>query len=143
MGGEGPDRGRLEQMVEGLGLRPFFQFPGWVEKEKMREFFSQAQIFVFPKWWLEYGSVVLTEAMAFGLPCIIPGGGSLEWLAEKACFTFKDGDIEDLADKIEQLSNDNILRKILAKNSMKRAGELDYKVLTNKLNLVINSVISK
>ena len=48
-------------------------FPGWVEKSAV-QFFKDAHVFVFPRWWIEYGSAVLTEAFAFGLRQLFPAG---------------------------------------------------------------------
>lgn len=140
MGGGGPEEKRLRQLSSDLQLESVVFFPGWVEKEKMMDFFNQTQIFILPKWHIEYSSVLLIEAMAYGLPCIVPAGGGLAWLAGDGARTFKDSNVEDLADKIEQLLNDSNLRIRLAKNSLKRAQDLDYKILTKRLDIIINSI---
>ncbi|MBI5045427.1 MAG: glycosyltransferase family 4 protein [Candidatus Niyogibacteria bacterium] len=141
MSGGGPDKERLESMVRDLGLGKYFSFPGWVAREKMFEFFLATQIFVFPKWWMEYGSALLTEAMAFGIPCIIPGGGALEWLTAGSALTFNPNDHIDLAKKIEKLGKDEGLRIKLSKDILVRAQSLDYRVLGRKLNAVIESLV--
>jgi len=137
MSGDGPDKERLEAMVLEMGLKKYFSFPGWVARDKMFEFFLSSQIFIFPKWWIEYGSALLTEAMAFGMPSIIPGGGALEWLTEGSAMTFTPNDAKDLSKKMHQLGGDARLRIELSKAILSRAKHLDYRVLGCKLNDVM------
>ena len=94
---------------------------------------GQAHIFIFPRWWIEYGSVVLTEAMSMGLPCIVPAGGALEWLSKGGSLPYEPDDYKDLAKKIEELGSSTDLRIKLALGGLKRAEELDYKKLVIKL----------
>lgn len=141
MSGGGPDKERLEAMVREMGLVKYFSFPGWVARDRMFEFFLSSQIFVFPKWWIEYGSALLTEAMAFGMPCIIPGGGALEWLTMGSAMTFTPDDPKNLSEKMGQLVRDEQLRIKLSKAILSRAKHLDYRVLGRKLNDVMTAVV--
>jgi len=141
IGGTGPDEARLKQLVKDLNLESIIDFPGWLEKEKMYENLSRAQIFIFPKWWTEYGSVVLTEAMALGLPCLIPAGGALAWLSEGGSLPFAVDDEKDLARKIQELADNEALRIKLALGGLKRAQELDYKNLTLKLEKALKFAV--
>ncbi|HCB35317.1 MAG TPA: hypothetical protein DEP25_01610, partial [Candidatus Taylorbacteria bacterium] len=84
LSGGGEEKERLEKLTKELGLSETIFFSGWVEKEKLYQFFKEAHVFIFPKWWIEYGSAGLTEAFAFGLPSIISGGGALEWFAKNS-----------------------------------------------------------
>lgn len=141
MSGSGPDKERLQEMVNNLGLRSYISFPGWVTKEELEKFFQQAHIFILPKWWIEYTSVLLIEAMAYGLPSIVSGGGGLEWLVGKKGLTFKEDDIISLARKIEELGNNSELRIDLAESILKKAVELDYKKLIIQMEDVMRSVV--
>ena len=141
MSGGGPDKERLENMVLEMGLKKYFSFPGWVERDKMFEFFLVSQIFIFPKWWIEYGSALLTEAMAFGMPCIIPGAGALEWLTEGSALTFIPDNTKDLSEKIHLLGENERLRTKLSKDILTRAKHLDYRVLERKLNDVMMTAV--
>src|SRR3990167_5761437 len=69
--GDGPDKKRIETLTKNLGLSDFISFPGWVDKETLSRYFLNSHIFIFPKWWLAYGSALLTEALAFWLSCKI------------------------------------------------------------------------
>lgn len=137
IGGAGSDEERLHKLTKDLKLEKYINFSGWLEKEKMYENLGRAHIFIFPKWWVEYGSVVLTEAMSMGLPCIVPSGGALEWLSGGGSLPFAADDYNDLAKKIEKLGDSGDLRIKLALGGLKRAQELDYKKLVVKLERAI------
>ncbi len=140
LSGGGPDKERLLTLTKELGLSETIEFPGWVEKEKLYEFFKGAYVFVFPRWWIEYGSAVLTEAMAFGLPSIIPGGGALEWLTAGSALTFQNENVNELATQIETLIENKSFRLELAERALKRANDLDYLKLSTRLERTMISV---
>lgn len=137
LSGGGPDRERLETIANELGLQSLVKFPGWVPREELYGFFAKAHIFIFPRWWIEYGSSVLTEAFAFGLPSIIPGGGALEWLAGGSALMFKNENVNELARQIKRLGESAQLRAELAGKAFVRATELDAKTLAKRLESVL------
>jgi len=141
LSGGGEEKERLEKLTKELGLSETIFFSGWVEKEKLYQFFKEAHVFIFPKWWIEYGSAVLTEAFAFGLPSIIPGGGALEWLAKSSALTFHNDNVDELARQIEKLGESRELRVTLAREALARAGELDAGTLAKRLEHTLTSAI--
>ena len=141
--GDGPDKERIKTLTKELGLSDFITFPGWVDKETLSRYFLNSHIFIFPKWWLAYGSALLTEALAFGLPCIIPAGGALEWLTEGNVATFKHDDFVGLADKMKQLAEDENVRIALAQKSLARVETLDYRVLCKRLESILETAFRK
>lgn len=142
MSGGGPEYERLVSLAKELGVAEYFQFPGWVNKEQLQQFFYNSHIFVFPKWWMEYGSAVLTEAMAFGLPLIVPVGGALEWLATGAALTFTPDTIEELAKQMQKLAESSEIRLDLARQSHEHAATLDCRRLAAKLEKYLNSTLA-
>lgn len=138
MSGGGPELENLVRQAKELKLDKQVSLPGWVNKEQLAEYFKNCDVFIFPKWWIEYGSAVLTEAMAYGLPLIIPGGGALEWLAQKAAITFTPDSVESLQKQMEQTIYDAALRSTLATESKKRIQALDCQVLAKKLETVLS-----
>lgn len=140
--GSGLDEERIKNMVKEFHLENIFIFPGWVEKTKLDEYFRKSDIFVFPSWWLEYGSALLTEALAYGLPCVIPGGGGLEWLVKGAAKTFKFGDVQSLSESIDFFIKNSEFRLEYATKALQRAEELCYENLTKNLEAVCKKVYS-
>jgi glycosyltransferase involved in cell wall biosynthesis len=139
LSGDGPDKKRIEGMIKEMGLEQYFTLPGWVSKETLAKYFLTSQIFIFPKWWIEYGSALLTEALAFGLPCIIPAGGALEWLTEGKMSMFKNDSPEEMTAAIQSLGEDETMRIAIAKNSLARADTLDASILSKRLTQLLSS----
>lgn len=67
LGGEGPERARLQELAKDLGIADQVSFPGWVDD--VPEFLAQGDVFVLPSRDEPFGIAVL-EAMASGLPII-------------------------------------------------------------------------
>lgn len=123
LGGTGPLEAELKQMVKDLNLENYIQMPGWVPREKFFESLKDADIFIQPRWRTDMTSISLIEAMSFGLPSILPGGGGLEWDAKNSALYFKDNDVNNLAQKIEELGNDPKLRLKLSRQCYIRLAE--------------------
>jgi glycosyltransferase involved in cell wall biosynthesis len=65
--GEGPERGRLEGIIEGLGLSKCADLPGYVDNPYA--YMSRAAVCVLSSRWEGFGNV-LVEAMACGTPVV-------------------------------------------------------------------------
>ncbi|MDP3710331.1 MAG: glycosyltransferase family 4 protein [bacterium] len=141
MSGTGPELNNLQRQVSELKLQDFFYFPGWVDREELLSFFQQAQIFIFPNWWPEYGSVTFEEAMSFGLASIIPDGGALEWLSGGTAFTFKSNNVADLSRAMQQLGEDTNLRIKIAQKSLEHIVKLDYRIVGRELERILKSIV--
>ncbi|MSU55767.1 MAG: glycosyltransferase [Candidatus Taylorbacteria bacterium] len=141
--GGGPEKEKLEKMAVLLGIEREVTFPGWVPREVLYGFFKDAHVFIFPRWWIEYGSAVLTEAMAFGLPSIIPGGGALEWLSDKTALTFQNENPEELCTRITELGENAPLRTLCAHQTLARAKTLDASVLAKAFEQVFTHCRTK
>ncbi len=120
LGGSGPEEALVNNMIKELDLEKYVELPGWMSKEQLFNYHRRADIFIQADWMVFGTSISLLYAMAFGLPCILPGGGGLEWVANDCAIYFKNHDPEDLAKKIEQLGNDAALRAKLSRNCYRR-----------------------
>lgn len=140
LSGDGPEKERLQALARLLGVHERVVFPGWVPRETLYRFFTEVHVFVFPRWWIEYGSAVLTEAFAFGLPCIIPRGGALEWLSGGGALTFVPDDAQSLTACIRVFAHDVEARIRHAEASLNRARALDYEALSAKFE---DAILSK
>ena len=67
--GDGDDKLNLEQYVQSNEINNYVRFHGFVEKERLPEFFSKSSVFLFQTDFDIWG-LVLNEAMAAGVPCI-------------------------------------------------------------------------
>lgn len=73
-----------------------------------------------PEWKEQFGRVV-PEAMICEIPVITSDSGSLPYITGDAGLVFKEGDADDLKNKIELIMNDKKLREKLIKKGLERA----------------------
>ena len=119
--GDGPDKEELEQLAVQLKIEDrvkFISFTSNVEK-----FYLKASIFVSSSRWEGFG-LVLTEAMECGVPVIaFNNSGPKEIISKNGVngILIKNKTVEDLAEGIMLLINNETLRSNIAKESIKRA----------------------
>lgn len=75
--GDGPERSRLEQLAETLGVRASIRFEGTVLGDELGAHLARADLFVLPSRSEGFG-VVLIEALATGLPVVATRSGGPE-----------------------------------------------------------------
>lgn len=99
--GDGPDRSRLEERVQNLGLAEQVQFVGYKSQSEVRNFFQETDVFVLPSF-AEGVPVSLMEAMASGLPVISTQIAGISELVEdeKSGYLVMPGNTEQIAQKI-------------------------------------------
>lgn len=108
--GDGPFRQRLEQQVLQKGLHNSFVFLGF--RQDVHELLRIFDIFVLPSLYEGLPNVVL-EAMATGLPVVAtPVDGTKEAVIDRETgFLVPVGDVEKLADRIDQLVGNKKLKR--------------------------------
>jgi glycosyltransferase involved in cell wall biosynthesis len=74
MVGDGPDEGRLRALVRELALEPIVEFVGRVEPNRVRDYYAAADVALLTTARLEGLPMTVLEALACGLPCIVPTG---------------------------------------------------------------------
>lgn len=134
--GEGEERNNLEKQADQLNVNDKLVMPGFVQN--VSDYYRDAAIFLLPSKY-EGTPNALLEAMAFGLPCVISDSlpGALELIEDgESGFVFKNGDVEDLQDKIRFLIENpgfrvkmgkaarNTVRKFGTENAIKNWEEL-------------------
>lgn len=143
LSGDGPEREPLRSLARALGIEKQVEFPGWVAKERLLELLEIADIFILPRWRPELASMLLFEAMSFGIPCIVPGESALAWSAGNGALTFEDENSADLAKQIERLQRDAALRKELSKNALCRLKEIDYRSVAKELDFLLRDLLKR
>jgi glycosyltransferase involved in cell wall biosynthesis len=115
--GEGPDQRALEQLAAGLGIRACVHFLGFCPNPF--PYVRQAEMLVLSSRG-EGSGIVLSEAMALGTPVIAtdcPSGPRALLEDGKAGLLVPPGDVEALANAIERLHTDTLLRRALVQNA--------------------------
>lgn len=70
IGGKGPERERLEALVNELGLTSNVRFLGFIPDEQLADYYRAADLFVLPTMALEGFGLVTVEALSSGTPAV-------------------------------------------------------------------------
>ena len=82
VGGEGPERQNLEQLVRRLALDDNVTMTGFIPSEQLHKYYAAADFFVIPTRQLEGFGLVSPESLACGTPVLgTPVGGTVEILS--------------------------------------------------------------
>jgi glycosyltransferase involved in cell wall biosynthesis len=130
LSGDGPDRARLEKLVAELALEKYVSFAGWLDRSALDQLLLLAHIFIFPKWWIEYTSVLLMETFAFGL-------------TDHKAATFTPDNHQEMTLCIEELGENEERRLEVALAMFARPHDLDFRILLKKMEAVILSTVKQ
>jgi len=123
--GGGSQGTRIRQILMNRGVLDRVHFGGQVTYGDLPRWYHMADIYISPSH-VDGSSVSLMEALACGLPCLVSNiAGNKEWISEdENGWLFRDGDADDLAEKI--------LHAIKNRRSFKKIGESARKTAEQK-----------
>lgn len=100
----------VRRAIEDAGLEDRIRLHGALDSAALAERYAQADVFVLPSWYEGYGMVV-TEAIAHGLPVITTTGGALaQTLPSGAGCAVAPGDTAALAEALQSFIGDRDAR---------------------------------
>ena len=70
IGGQGPERARLEALIQALDLTANVRMLGFISEDKLVPYYQAADAFVLPTLALEGFGLVTTEALSCGIPVL-------------------------------------------------------------------------
>ncbi|GEN28372.1 hypothetical protein HVA01_20180 [Halovibrio variabilis] len=115
---------RVEQLIEQHGLQARVHLHGECDGETLETAYRHAHALLLPSWYEGYGMVV-TEALAHGLPVITTTGGALrDTLPEGAGLSVIPGDSDALQDALNRFCHDAELRHRLRQGAIKSREQL-------------------
>ena len=127
IGGDGPDRQRLEKLASSLGIAPFVDFRGRVDDDELLQLYRSADIFILvsafsldPMDPLGEGvPLVVLEAQACGCPAITSRlDGSRESIVDGQTGLLADpNDTADITRVLNILASDRQMRQRLGQNA--------------------------
>lgn len=118
--GDGPDRGRLEELGARAGTR--VEFLGHVPPEQVRQLLRGAVAVLMPSRYHEFSPYSALEAMAQGVPVVATAMGGLpELIGGERCVPA--GDSGALAARLAALWSDGRLRQAEGEDLLDRARE--------------------
>lgn len=107
-----------EKLIKKLGLEDSVFYPGVLPPEKVAEYYSAADLFVFPSFAEGFGRPPV-EAMACGLPTVVANTTSLPEVVGDASILFNPYNIDEMKRKVRMILDDKSLQKKLKKKGLK------------------------
>ncbi len=104
--GDGPERPRLEALVQELGLQEQITFLGKLQGEELVTCLNRFRFILVPSIWEEPFGLVALEGMACGCIPIVSEGGGLPEAIGPAGITFKKGKLQSLVASMMLLAED-------------------------------------
>ena len=122
--GDGPLRGKLEELVRDVGLKEQVRFLGSRDRGDIPKILAITDIFVLPSLWEGLPTAII-EAMAAGCPVVATAvAGTPEVVMDRETgFLVNSRDREALAQKIAKLLKDPQLRETMGEAGVKRIKE--------------------
>jgi glycosyltransferase involved in cell wall biosynthesis len=123
--GGGSQGANIRRILMNGGVMERVHFGGQVGQRDLPRWYHMADIYISPSH-VDGTSVTLLEALASGLPCLVSDiPGNKDWIEEGVNgWTFRDGDVDDLAEKI--------LLAIKSRRSFKKIGDAARKTAEEK-----------
>jgi glycosyltransferase involved in cell wall biosynthesis len=113
-------------LVERLGISPWVQFTGWIDREILPSFYAMALALVLPSLYESFG-LPIVEAMASGTPVITSNCFGAREIAGEAAMLVNPFRIESIAEGMETVLFDMGLRNRLIAAGRKRAEAYSWK----------------
>lgn len=123
--GEGPERSRLQQLVDDLGITGSTEFLGWLEPEQIEELYMATDVIVHPARWDPFPLVVL-EAMSWGKVVIASDvcGSAVDRIQNgRNGYMFSEGNVDELTELILQVSKIEATRRDIGAVARRTAEE--------------------
>jgi len=125
--GSGPQKGRLQGLVQELGLKEQVVFDSPIPSSGMPDYYRGLDLLVlpsrtYPNWKEQFGRVLI-EAMATGVPVVGSDSGEIPNVIGEAGLIFPQDDALALREAIEKIRGDKELRQRLAQAGRERVLE--------------------
>jgi glycosyltransferase involved in cell wall biosynthesis len=142
--GGGSQGTKIRQILTNGGVMDRVHFGGQVSQTDLPRWYHMADLYLSPSH-IDGSSVSLMEALASGLPCLVSDiPGNREWIEDGINgWLFRDGDVDDLAEKILNAIENRRLFKKIGEAARKTAEEkADWKKNFGKLLQAYEKVMS-
>jgi glycosyltransferase involved in cell wall biosynthesis len=127
---------------EALGIKDWVRWPGWVEQEDLAGFYALAEALLLPSLFESCGLPVL-EAMAAGCPVVTANCYGTKELAEGAAVLVDPQSVDEIADGIRRVLDDQTLRAELIAAGRVRSREFGWRRCATETLQVLERVQSE
>jgi glycosyltransferase involved in cell wall biosynthesis len=141
--GEGPEEAGLAALVRELGLEEEVSLVGYLGEEELLNAYSASDVFVFPTYWAEGFSTVLSEAMWAGLPIVTTRlRGTADHLKDGVHTLFvPPRDPVAVAVAVERLLTDHELRASMSRANREKVGEFAPQTVMHEYTAALKEIM--
>lgn len=139
-GGSGFDRAYEKKLLGMADSRVIFTGPA--DRELLAELYSHALMFVLPSD-LEGMSLALLEAMSMGLPVLVSDIPENTGVVEDSGFSFRQGDVDDLRRKLDELLADPSELAAWGSKAAARADIFRWPAIVDQMEQIYASCIGR
>jgi len=124
--GEGPEKETIEMFIKENNLQNRIKLLGFLDSTEMKEKIRKSKFVVIPSIWYENCPYSVMETLAIGKPVIGADIGGIPELVQndRSGITYKYDDVNELADKMKKLFNNEELVKKFGDNAKEDANKL-------------------
>lgn len=115
----------VKQAVADLGLQNQVCFVGLVPFDQLVALYNGAEAFVFPSFYEGFGFPPL-EAMRVGTPVVASNAASIPEVCGEGALYFDPENVKDMAEQIEKVLTDKILRKKLIEKGRQQVQKFSW-----------------
>jgi len=133
------DKSSLDALIKQTKLQDNVLFTGYVPDEVLPSLYAHAELFVFPSLYEGFGIPVL-EAFTYGTPVASSSAASLPEIAGDSAVYFDPRNVEEMAEIIIRLLQDERLRDTLVAKGKERAKEFTWEKSARKTLEVYNRI---
>jgi len=141
--GQGPEQERLMALADELGVAGNVRFTGYLDSERLPDYYASADVFVFHSM-LETFGIVFIQAMASGLPIVAADTSCVsDVLSTSNALIVAPGDLDAFADAICLLIEDPATRETLgAANRARAEAEFDWDAVARDYEALLGEAIA-
>ncbi len=133
--GSGPERARLERMVQALSLKGKVEFLGRVDEDRKHQLLSQCLVFIMPSTFESYG-IAAAEAMTYGKPVIASKIGGLPEVVDNGGILVPPKDPQALAEAMNKLLSDTKERRSLGRTAKQRSERYSWEKVAAEMEKI-------
>jgi glycosyltransferase involved in cell wall biosynthesis len=146
--GDGPDKGRLQDLVKSLGIEEEVSFVGWLGHAEVLNRMRSADVMVFPTL-RDNGAGVIFEALASGaVPVVVDFGGPGDIVLSNVGYKVPLTNETDMASQIERIladleANRELLQQLRREGMMYARESLTWDAKAQSTTRVLNWAVGR
>jgi len=125
--------------AENLGMIDYLIFTGFIPDKHLKSIYSEAEVLLFVSFYEGFGIPIL-EALECGLPVITSNISSMPEVAGDAALLVDPHNIQEIAEKMNNIANSEILRKQLIESGFKRVKQFSWERTARETLKVYNEI---